>query len=73
MENLHEPNVVLNVWEGLPWEGVQRGYLWPVTLLSQHQHDLQLITMLTVTMTAMLVPCHAQYRYRICRCLAYAP
>lgn len=52
MEYLHETNVVMNAWERLPREGVQGGDLWPVTLLSQHQHDLQFITVLTVTITA---------------------
>ena len=46
MQYLHETNVVLNAWKGLPWEGVQGGDLWPVKLLSQHQHDLQVITIL---------------------------
>ncbi len=45
MEYLHETNVVLNAWEGLPREAVQGGDLWPVTLLSQHQHDLQPIAL----------------------------
>ena len=62
MQYLHETNVVMNAWEGLPREGVQGGDLWPVTLLSQHQHDLQPITVLTVTTTVKLTPCHAQYK-----------
>jgi hypothetical protein len=45
IEYLHETDVVLNPWEGLPREAVQGGDLGPVTLLSQHQHDLQPITL----------------------------
>ncbi len=62
MEYLHEPNVVINAWEGLPREGVQGGDLWPVKLLSQHQHDLQLITTLKLVITAIVIPCHAWYK-----------
>lgn len=44
MKYLHEPNVLPNARKGLPREGVQGGDVWPVMLLSQHQHDLQAIT-----------------------------
>ena len=37
---LHELEVVLNSGQGLTREGLQRGQLWPLMLLSQHQHDL---------------------------------
>ena len=37
---LHELEVVLNSGQGLTRQGLQGGQLWPLMLLSQHQHDL---------------------------------
>ena len=37
---LHEIDIVSNARQGLAWQGVEGGYLWPVLRL-QPQHDLQ--------------------------------